>query len=334
MKVEKMKRCGYFFIKQDSCKAFVGGHIGVLKLISKKIVQMILVIALGSCLFADPPTHASKESKKYNLSICALFKNEALYLKEWIEYHRVVGVDHFYLYNNGSSDRFLNVLKPYIKEGVVTLISWPDHVAHQNEENVFMWSLSTQISAYENAVKVKAGHETKWLVFLDVDEFLVFPNDKNVKTVLDRNRMHPGVKIRSSSFDASANLSAPERKLLIETIELTKPTPCHPHKGVAKTIFKPDECKGFTWPPYQCHFKQDQQPVELKKNELCINRYENRFKGHLFYGKSKDKLHIDNRMLTEEEASQLLEMDYEIEDQERTIYRFVPDLLKKMGYLH
>jgi len=72
--------------------------------------------------------------------------------------------------------------------------------------------------------------------------------------------------------------------------------------------------------------------MELSKSELCINRYENRFKGHLFHGKAKDKLHVDNRMLTEEESAELLEMGYEIEDQERAIYRFVPDMLKKMGY--
>ncbi len=283
-------------------------------------------------LYANQPGHDQRESKKYNLSICALFKNEELYLKEWIEYHRLIGVDHFYLYNNGSTDRYLSVLKPYLKEGIVTLIQWPDLVSHYSEESVFMWSLSTQISAYENAVKMRALHETRWLSFLDVNEFIAFPKDQNLKIVLDRYRIYPGIKICSNSFDASASLLAPERKLLIETLELTKPTPCHPHKSVAKIIFKPDECKGFTWPPYACLFKHDQKPIELKKSELCINQYENRFKGHLFYGKPKDKLHVDNRALTEEESSQLLEMGYEIEDQERTIYRFVPDILKKMGY--
>ncbi|KIC71464.1 hypothetical protein DB44_DM00010, partial [Candidatus Protochlamydia amoebophila] len=31
----------------------------------------------------------------YDLSVCAIFKNEAPYLKEWIEYHRLIGVKHF-----------------------------------------------------------------------------------------------------------------------------------------------------------------------------------------------------------------------------------------------
>ena len=44
----------------------------------------------------------------YDLSVCAIFKDEASYLKEWIEYHKLVGVQHFYLYENeNESDDFL-----------------------------------------------------------------------------------------------------------------------------------------------------------------------------------------------------------------------------------
>ena len=35
------------------------------------------------------------QQKKYKLSVCALIKNEERYLREWIEYHRMVG-DAFY----------------------------------------------------------------------------------------------------------------------------------------------------------------------------------------------------------------------------------------------
>ena len=45
-----------------------------------------------------------KRTLKYKVSICAIFKNEAKYLREWIEFHKIVGVEHFYLYNNFSTD--------------------------------------------------------------------------------------------------------------------------------------------------------------------------------------------------------------------------------------
>ena len=41
---------------------------------------------------------------KYYFSICAIFKDESLSIKEWIEYHKLIGVEHFYLYNNNSTD--------------------------------------------------------------------------------------------------------------------------------------------------------------------------------------------------------------------------------------
>ena len=38
------------------------------------------------------------------IAICAIFKDEAPYLLEWIAFHRMIGVDLFVLYNNGSND--------------------------------------------------------------------------------------------------------------------------------------------------------------------------------------------------------------------------------------
>lgn len=99
-----------------------------------------------------------KKKYKYNVSICAIFLNESPYIKEWIEFHKMIGVEHFYLYNNMSIDDYQIVLKPYIKEGVVTLIDW----------NV----PQGQISAYWDCVRRIRG-ESRWVGFIDLDEFVV-----------------------------------------------------------------------------------------------------------------------------------------------------------------
>ena len=50
-------------------------------------------------------THrAIEESCRYDLTIAAVFQNEAPYLKEWIEFHKLVGVEHFLLVDNESTD--------------------------------------------------------------------------------------------------------------------------------------------------------------------------------------------------------------------------------------
>jgi hypothetical protein len=35
------------------------------------------------------------------LSICAIFRHEAPYLREWIEFHKLIGAERFFLYDNG-----------------------------------------------------------------------------------------------------------------------------------------------------------------------------------------------------------------------------------------
>lgn len=269
--------------------------------------------------------------KKYTLSICAIFKDEAKYLKEWIEYHRLVGVDHFYLYNNGSKDIYNTVLNPYIHADIVTLVQWPDYCYRSLlEEEGFQWSLSTQIPAYENAAKFMAIHETKWLVCLNVDEFLVPSEKDKLSEILEQYDEYPAVILSTEFFDSSKDV-LPRRKLLIEAIELTQAPRQNIQKQVTKTIFKPDLCEGFVWPPYQFVFKNQMTPIKLKKKQLHINQYVNRFKGQLNFRKPKDKLNIDNRTLSEEEISALLNEGYEIEDQEKSIYRFIPSLMRRLG---
>lgn len=66
---------------------------------------------------------------KYELAIVAILKNEGPYVKEWIEYHLIAGVDHFYLYDNGSLDNLKQEMQPYIDADVVTYTFMPGKCA-------------------------------------------------------------------------------------------------------------------------------------------------------------------------------------------------------------
>lgn len=102
--------------------------------------------------------HAKKiEPKKYYSAICGIFKNEGPYLKEWIEYHLMIGINHIYLYNNNSTDDFMSVVDPYIKSNQVTLVNWEKNQA--------------QMEAYDDCIK-RFKSETNWLGFIDIDEFI------------------------------------------------------------------------------------------------------------------------------------------------------------------
>jgi|SRR6187455_427762 len=110
--------------------------------------------------------YSSAIGEEYFLSICAIFQDEGPYLKEWIDYHKSVGVDHFYLYNNESKDDCLIVLKPYISSGDVELVDWPDIWPEIH------FGYGCQPKAYMDCIN-KCSGKTTWLAIIDLDEYLL-----------------------------------------------------------------------------------------------------------------------------------------------------------------
>lgn len=261
---------------------------------------------------------------KYELSVCAVVRNEAKYIKEWIEFHRLIGVNHFYLYNNNSKDRLYITLYPYIKKGIVTLIQWPDYLGEVPEDRSFLWSLSTQIPAFENAIILRAANQTKWLALLNIDEYLVPIQADHMRDLLKEHSDAPAILLTTDIFDASSMNLFPYKNLVIESCDLIKAPKQNPHKTFSKMIFQPKQYAGFTWPPYQVVFKHDAQPVEIKRDFLRINHYVNR--GEKFVSATRHKLYIDSNQLSYGELSSLLDQDYMIEDREKIILKYLPAL--------
>ena len=297
-----------------------------LKRAGQLFITLFFVLG-GNSIFANEVELL--DNKKYELSICAVLKNEERFIKEWIEYHCLAGVDHFYLYDLKSRDASRSIIAPYVEEGIVTLVDWPDNVKGISDENSSLWILSNQLPAYENAIK-KAVSESKWLVIVDVNEFLT-SSGTNIKDVLEKYDHCAGLILTSECFDAFQNEVIPN-KLLIQSTEITQLPKRDKRKEVTKTIFKPELCTAFVWPPYQVVFKNLQTAQTLSKQEMRVNHYINREPEAIFYAKKKPKLEIDSHFVSEEEINRCLSMDFVLEDQEKAIHRFVPQMLSKMGY--
>lgn len=99
----------------------------------------------------------SKTKNMYDLSVASIIKNEPD-MTEWIEYHRLVGVDHFYIYDNESTDGLRERLQKYIDEGIVTYIYYPGKAMQDKSIN----------DAIQNF-----AYETKYLAIIDGDEYIV-----------------------------------------------------------------------------------------------------------------------------------------------------------------
>lgn len=109
--------------------------------------------------------------RKYFLSAAIIIKNEREYIQEWIEYHLLIGVEHFYIFDNESTDDILEVLQPYIDKGIVSY--------------VYIKGAKKQIPAYISTM-VNHYKDTNWLAILDADEFLVSVGEENIKDFLKK----------------------------------------------------------------------------------------------------------------------------------------------------
>jgi Glycosyltransferase family 92 len=137
------------------------------------------------------------------LAICAIAKNEHLGLREWVAYHRVVGVEHFYIYDNDSQIPVAKTLAKEIASGYVTCVPFP--------------GLSQQMPSYTDCLR-RFGDDNKWIAFIDCDEFLVPKQTDNIVDVLE---MYPfshhvaGLQVNWVLFGSSGHLTPPDG-LIIE----------------------------------------------------------------------------------------------------------------------
>ena len=147
------------------------------------------------------PSRRSARKPKYQIGFCTIFKDEAPFLKEWIDYHVLIGVEHFYLYNNNSSDNYMEILAPYMDKGVVTLIDWPETPG--------------QLSAYKHWL-ANYKDEVKWISFADVDEFYCPIKDINLQDWIRKYDKYPVLLIYWKIFGASSKVEHDSRQFVIE----------------------------------------------------------------------------------------------------------------------
>lgn len=209
---------------------------------------------------------------KFQLCVAAIFQNEARHLQEWIEYHKLLGVEHFYLYNNLSDDDYLLVLKDYIQNGQVDLVDW----SYEGIDNSCYNEI--QCEAYRDALK---QCDCKWLAIIDIDEFLVPVEDSNLIDFLGRYESDPslgGVVFPWVFFGTSHIEKIPEDKLMIETLILNGGPAAGGNpmaiwkQGAYKSIVRPKKVDKLVSPHY-CKYYEGMHHIQLSFDVAQINHY-------------------------------------------------------------
>ncbi len=188
------------------------------------------------------------------LSITAILKNEAPYIKEWIEYHKMLGVDRFYLYDNESDDNLKEVLQPYIDSGLVYY-----HLIKGK---------CVQNPAYRDAV-YKYKEQTTWMAFIDIDEFILPLEKDSIPEFLKDYEKYSGVGINWVMFDSNGHIEKPKENygLVIANYFKTHSEDNLKVNMHIKTIANPREILSVPNPHF-CYYKNNKLTVDENKKVI------------------------------------------------------------------
>jgi hypothetical protein len=213
-------------------------------------------------------------SYQYSVSICCIFQNEDRFLKEWIDYHRLIGVDHFYMYDNESTDNSRDILEPYIEAGIVDYIYWDKSYNLPQE----WWHV--QRNAYIDGIERAKGN-SKWLCIIDTDEFIVPIKDDNLKTFLKEFEPYGGVCLNWVFYGTSRVKRIPKDTWMITSLLYRAELSYHGNHLV-KSIVRPERVdlqkSSF---PHICayldnfyHVNSDKKQLKknVSNNDICIDR--------------------------------------------------------------
>ena len=307
---------------------------------------IIYLISLGVKLFFCNTIirfflRSPKYNKKFKISICGIFKNEAPFLKEWIEFHEMIGVEHFYLYNNNSEDNYQEILQSYIDRGIVTLVDWPyDH---------------SQIKAYQHFYETYR-HETQWVSFLDIDEFFCPRYENTLTDWLLKNDRYPVLVLYWRMFGTSGKLHHNSDQLVIEQYSVSWDHLYHWGKCLVNTdydisvfdtsthhltrvrypllgglfhitIFPANQFGWFVFTPM--HFRSF---YKESKYAIQVNHYWS--KAWDVYEKKRRMTDVYFKENPKKDMSYFYEHEYENREENHIIFRFIMQLKLKMGLYH
>lgn len=110
---------------------------------------------------------ASKSGVRYELCLMTLMKQYPFLLRRWVEYYRKVGVDRFYIFDNGASQDLGDVFQGM--ENVVETVFWPWPRSQMQSNNYFL---------------LAGEARCRWIAFFDADEFVMVGGGRHKEGLL------------------------------------------------------------------------------------------------------------------------------------------------------
>lgn len=136
----------------------------------------------------------------YYLTVGAIFKNESHILKEWLDHYIYHGTEKFYLINDNSDDNFMDILQPYLDDGIVELFN-PQEPKYDGRQSCLY------VKYFLPKLKNK---EMQWLALLDLDEFLYSPIERDLRKLLKQFENFGQIHVDWINFGSNGFIQQPK----------------------------------------------------------------------------------------------------------------------------
>lgn len=242
-------------------------------------------------------------------AVCAIFKDEAPYLREWIQFHRLQGFERFHLYNNESTDDWMPEVFDLITAGVVTIHDWPGK--------------AQQLPAYKNFLgRCKSEYKLyKWVAFIDIDEYIYCRSGMTVAQLLAEHDGYAAVEAGWIIYGTSGHKQKPDG-LTIDNYTMRSELDYEENKKHVKSIVNPVRVFNFTDPHEFEVFGPKAKPTDLK-----INHYWCRSEEEVIQKISRGRADTGNKH-SENSAKAIISSTSAVKDE--TIKNFWSDKLQEL----
>jgi GT2 family glycosyltransferase len=295
--------------------------------------EQVLPVASGR--IARAPKYLSGDKRVDNgfLAICGIMKNESINIVEWLAYHHALGVEKFYLYDNGSTDHVVDLLHPLVQTGLVDIIPWPMNPG--------------QIEAY-NDFADRHGQNWTWAAFIDMDEFINPYGFESLPAWLANFGEASAVTIQWMNYGPNGHDNPPEG-LLIEayTTRFEDFNPIHQH---VKSIVRMKDydrarsphsfwVRGRVVDEYGAEIDQeagDYAIMPIRQHEgICINHYYTRSRSEWYAKVARGMADSAKNAPNRRDPRWIEHYEREALTEDRTIIRFAQltrEVIRRWGY--
>lgn len=209
----------------------------------KMVDQMLSVMVKYKDVTKKYDLYHANLKKTFNLMAGTLFFKDYYILNTWLNYYNKLGVEYFVIYYNGKlTNTIKNIIKPYKN---VLLLQWDYlYVNKVYGPNYLFWH-HAQTTQMNDLLYKYAKPMTKWLAYLDLDEYFQINRDHlqklllkyaNKHAILFKNRWAYLDNNEIPKVDVAIDLT---KKKIFRSIIVYKP-------GVAsKVIYAVDKCQAL-----------------------------------------------------------------------------------------